>query len=209
MAEIIKTRRLKIVSIIFIAIIIFGFLTFRIPAYNYNLTVGQTNEELSQPDYMISLSQALEILKSNSQNYLFIDVRSPEEFSTNHVENSINIPSWEMLEEQNYSLLRKLDSDNYILVFYGNDPVQANGSWILLKQLGIKNGKLLTADFNWISKADSGSVRHIPIEKLIFSDSAIMVLSNHGSDEGLSVDVTPEKIVPVKKVKKTATAGGC
>ncbi len=210
MEEVVKTRRLKIASVIFIAIIIIGFLTFRKPAYEYALSVEQTAAGLSLPEDLISLSQAKEILNSKPNDHIFIDLRSPQEYSAYHIENSINMFAWEILNEENFSMLRKLDLENNNIIFYGNDPLQANGVWLLTKQLGIKNGKAFVGEFKMFLAVDSSqSQRYFPMEKMILSDSAIKQLSNPQSQEDVATDFAPQKNIPVKKVKKKAAGGGC
>jgi len=210
MTEIYKTRRLKIVSAIFIAIIIIGFITLRTPDFNYSLTVEQTIKGLSLTENVINQSEAIKLKASDGNTYLFIDVRNPHEFLTNHIENSINIPASEILKEENFNYLRKMDQENITIIIYGNDALQANGAWMLLNQLGINNLKLLTIGFNTISQLSKENLTELyQIEDQIFSDSAINPMVNPSLHVDPATSLNKQKITPVKKEKRTTTAGGC
>lgn len=210
MTEIYKTRRLKIVSSIFIAIIIIGFITLRTPDYNYTLTVEQTINGLSLTENAVNASEAFKLMASNNNKCLFLDVRNPHEFLTNHIENSINIPASEILKEENFNYFRKMDQENISIIIYGNDALQANGARMLLNQLGISNVKLLTVGFNTLLQLSKKNLPELhQIENQIFSDSAINPIVNPSLQVDPATSLNQQKISPVKRDKKPTTAGGC
>jgi rhodanese-related sulfurtransferase len=210
MTEIYKTRRLKIVSAIFIAIIMIGFITLRTPDYNYTLTIDQTIKGLSLPENAINPSEVIKLMESNNKKYLFLDVRNPHEFLTNQIENSINIPASEILKEENFNYFRKMDQENITIIIYGNDALQANGTRMLLNQLGINNVKILTVGFNTLSQLSKKNLPELhQIEDQIFSDSTINSMVNSSLQVDQATSLNKQKITPVKREKKPTTAGGC
>jgi rhodanese-related sulfurtransferase len=210
MAEIFKTRRLKIASAIFVTIIVVGFITLSVPKFKYSATIDETITGLSDSDYMITSEDASEIILSNNNKYLFIDIRNPQEYLMNHISNALNIPASEILEDENFEYLMKLDSDDNTMILYGNEPLQANGPLLILTQLGIKNLKLLTSDLAMeLMTNPKLIIKQRQIEKPIFNDLDVKQLLNPGSPNDTLLNVDQQKITPVKVHKKTTASGGC
>lgn len=211
MAEVYKTRRLIIASTVFILIILIGFLTLRTPDYEYKLNVDQTIEGISLSDNLINTEEARKLTSDKNHPFLIIDIRSHNEFLTNHIEGAINIPVSEILEEDNFTLLNEADQKNTAIVMYGKDPLQANASWLLLKQLGIRNLKFLPLGFDqFLAQKNENFLTNFKVEEMnseILSNSQVNAPVNAND---LSKDNnTQTKINPAKKVKKAVTAGGC
>jgi rhodanese-related sulfurtransferase len=149
-------------------------------------------------------------MTSKNSTNLIIDIRSHNEFLTEHIEGATNIPLSEILEEDNFSFLKEADQKNTTLVIIGKDLLQANASWMLLKQLGIKNLKFFPVGFNqFIAQEKEGLLNNSKMEEMnseILSNTQVNA-SLYASEP--SSESTQTKISPAKKVKKTVTAGGC
>lgn len=210
MAEVYKTRRLIIASSVFILIILIGFLTFRTPDYEYKLNMDQTIEGISVSDNLINAEEARNLTTDKNHPFLIIDIRSHNEFLTDHIEGAINIPLSEILEEDNFTLINEADQQNTAIVMYGRDPLQANASWLLLRQLGIRNLKFLALGFDqFLAQKNENFLTNFKVEEMnseILSDSMVNATQSMGEPSGKSPQT---KINPEKKVKKTVTAGGC
>jgi len=210
MAEVYKTRRLIIASSVFILIILIGFLTLRTPDYEYKLNLDQAIERISLSDYLITSEESRTLMTTKNSSNLIIDIRSHNEFLTDHIEGSTNIPLSEILKEDNFSLLKEADQENTTIVIIGKDLLQANASWLLLKQLGIKNITFLAYGFNLKSPTNEELLTETTqIEVQFFNDSIVKQLENpsiKGDDPSNNIK---EKITPVKKQKKATTGGGC
>ena len=83
--------------------------------------VGCTKEQTQEE------SKLDKVLKEN--NYIVVDVRTPEEYAEGHVKESINIPYDEIDENTN------LDKNKTILV-YCKSGVRSNKAYNTLKELG-------------------------------------------------------------------------
>lgn len=210
MAEVYKTRRLIIASSVFILIILIGFLTIRMPDYEYKLNLDQTIEGISLSDNLLSMEEARTLMTSKNSTNLIIDIRSHNEFLTEHIEGATNIPLSEILEEDNFSFLKEADQKSTTILIIGKDLLQANASWLLLKQLGIKNLKFFPVGFNqFMAQEKEGLLNNFKMEEMnseILSNTQVNVSLNASEPASES---TQTKINPAKKVKKTVAAGGC
>lgn len=210
MAEVYKTKRLKIASAIFIALIVIGFLTFHKPLYKYALTPEQALVGLSLPESTIDSIEIREIINSEKKNAVLVDVRNIQDYVSGHINGAINIPLIDILKEQNYSHLRDLDQDQVNIIIYGKDHLQANGAFMLLKQLGFKNMKFIASEFDIISKMNNDGLKELQLlENMFMDDSIINQFVNPTSKKDSTTEDPPEKITPVKKAKKNSSEGGC
>lgn len=112
-----------------IVISIFGFLLIIVRYADTNklqLTAEEMHSKVSEIDYL---------LKNDLPDALTIDIRSPQEYLTNSVEGSINIPMSSILDNK-YETIFGSEKSKVILA---HDPIKAHETWMLMTQLGYKN----------------------------------------------------------------------
>jgi rhodanese-related sulfurtransferase len=214
MKELNKTRRLSIATVIFILILIFGLLTLRQPDLSYSLTSDQMLEELFNSANEMTPEEAMEVISNKDATYQFIDLRNPYEFEKGAIPEAINIPVSDILFPENTELFKEMTSSSITLIFYGNTQQEANGIWMLLKQLGVERIKVLLGGYEYIA----GVMNHTyegpespvyRVEEPVLDFAAYMKeISNEYEGERTSGPET-KTIVPVKRKKKTITEGGC
>ncbi len=144
MKELEKTKRISISTVLFILVLIIGVLTFKQPRNVYKKTQKETLSALKSTDYLVHLEDIA------NQDPVIIDVRSKSEYSISHIENAINIPTAEILENKSIDLLSDVKNTGETAFIYGKNPDQANSAWMLLYQLGYDNAKILNVETNHI-----------------------------------------------------------
>ena len=101
------------------------------------VSCGQKSKEKSEDQdsgSKISLISASELNKANDQ-ILLIDVRTPEEFNSGHIENAINI---DYKSDSFKDVIGKLDTDQEVYV-YCKVGGRSGRSATILKEMGFKN----------------------------------------------------------------------
>lgn len=137
-------RRLTIAVAIFAAIIVLGLLTIGKPKFKYKVTSEEMLEQILDAQYMVSPQEAKDLLAGDNGNIKFVDLRNKYDFNIGHLEGALNIPNHNLLKKENL----KLFEDNSITyVLYGQEHLDANGSWMVLKQLGFDNFKILQGGY--------------------------------------------------------------
>ena len=203
MKELEKTKRISISTVLFILVLIIGVLTFKQPRNVYKKTQEETLSALKSMDYLVHLEDIV------NQNPVIIDVRSKSEYATSHIENAINIPTAEILENQSISLLSNVKNKGETAFIYGKDPDEANSAWMLLYQLGYDNTKILNVVTNHID--NKLVVRNYSLEKPIANYAEIFkTIAPEKVKQVKKVAPKPtKKVIPIKKKKKRKPEGGC
>lgn len=203
MKELEKTKRISISTVLFILVLLIGVLTFKQPRNVYKKTHEETLSALKTTEYLLNLEDI-------TNHYpVIIDVRSKSEYSKSHIENAINIPTAEILENKSISFFYKLKNEGKMAIVYGKDPDEANSAWMLLYQLGYDNTKILNIATDHID--NKLVVRNYSLEKPIANYAEIFktIVPEKIEQVKKSAPKTRKKVIPVKKKKKRKPEGGC
>ncbi len=115
--------------------------------YSFALTPEEALEmTISQNDF-ISPVQLSKKIVSKESDLVVVDIRNQFEYIKGHLPGAENIYKADILEKDNYKYFQKLRKENKTVVFYGSDVVEANMPYMILKQTGIDNIKVLNGDF--------------------------------------------------------------
>ena len=203
MKELEKTKRISISTVVFILVLIIGVLTFKQPRNVYKKTQEETLIALKALDYLVYLEDI------TNQNSMIIDVRSKSEYSKSHIENAINIPTEEILDNESISFLSDLKNTGKTAIIYGKNPDEANSAWMLLYQLGYDNAKILNVATEHID--NKLLVKNYNLEKPIsnYMDIFKNIAPVKTNTDKKVTSNPPKKVIPIKKKKKRKPEGGC
>lgn len=203
-----KTTRISVSVIGYLAILLLGFLSIQKPDYSFELNTSQMTETLEALDYEVFPADVDAFIYSEDEKYVFVDVRNAHQFNIDHIEGAINIPSIELFEHDNIKQLEQMQKDSVIVVFYGDDQLEANGPWMVATQMGFLNTKVLLGGFYAYSKLiyEYEEVNYFNEEPNM---EFALVIKNGASEEFYNEILAPKKIVPVKRVKNDIEEGGC
>jgi len=199
---------------IIIVVLIVGYSVISPGKIDYKLTAQQTLEEILLLEDEIFPEDVDYLLEDEEFTYYFIDIRTPYEYTNSHISSAVNIPIHFFLDRDNINLFDRLASDSAIVVLYGKDQNQANKGWMLLKQLGYDNIKVLLGGFDYYSTGilDLYDMPEIPeylVEEAVFDFAGIMEEMSSGSFSTTEPSQQQEVIITQRKKKKTVVEGGC
>ncbi|MEN8120873.1 MAG: rhodanese-like domain-containing protein [Bacteroidota bacterium] len=203
------SNKLPIGGLIFAIIIILGVVFVKEPSKKFSITTENMLTELQTYEDAVGPEKIMDILYNDDNLYRFIDLRSSHDFIKGHMENAINIPIHKILDDEYEKILNQ---DEYINILYYSDHCGACGPWMILKQLGYKNNKILLGGYdyvnNFILKEYTPMTGNFKNEKAKY-DFAKIVSETAGAGSGTSSSKSSKK-APIKKKKKKAGAdGGC
>lgn len=95
--------------------------------FNWIKKMYRSKENLSKEE--------MEEMMQNNENVVLLDVRSPQEFAEGHMQNAINIPTYEMYEKAEKIIKDK----NTIIICYCTVGVRSKKALKMLKKLGYNN----------------------------------------------------------------------
>ncbi len=93
--------------------------------------IGCNNSSISDRGYQqISMNDAIEMMKEE-QDYIILDVRTPEEYAEKHIPNAINVPNETIGED----VIPELPDEEQLILVYcrsGNRSKQASDKLVSL-----------------------------------------------------------------------------
>ena len=103
--------------------------------YRFRLSASELHAVASDSAHYISPEKALALLRENTGEYLFVDLRNPRQYDNGHIEGSVNLPMETVLEPAARKQLRSAPN----IVLYDEGSAAANQVWMLLRQTGTEN----------------------------------------------------------------------
>ena len=196
---------------VFVVILIVGFLTMHKPMITYQTGLEESIEQLNQTEAYFYPWELDGVIKKERKNVVLFDIRDNFVFGQGHIPGAENMSANDLAKENNIERLEKLSEMGTTVVLYGEDQLQANGPWMLFRQVGFDNVKILLGGYQYYvkhkdnllaTKEDNSYLRGIP--KYDFAEMA-------GPKDGAAINSTAQKKpVQVRRREKTnVAAGGC
>ncbi len=193
--------------IIFVVVIIAGLLTIRSPRLKYALTPEQTVLLTASDNGGISPEKLELLLTGSTEKVEVIDIRNHYEFARGHIPGARNISAVELLENDNIKWLRILQEEGFTVVIYGKDQLQANGPWMVFRQIGFSNVTVLLGGYQYyLAYKDNKTQKYAPCKADFNYDEVAKASVADGEDNNQPAKKTT---IVRRKKKGGAVAGGC
>ncbi|NPD46087.1 MULTISPECIES: rhodanese-like domain-containing protein [unclassified Lentimicrobium] len=212
MKELKRTKRLSVSIIGYLAIILIGLMSLNTPGIYFNVCEGHVMDELAEMSNEVFPDEALDYIENNEPGYLFIDVRDEYKYLQSHLDDAINIPMNQLLEDDNIEVFQKAQQDSLIVVFYGDSQIQANGAWMLMYQLGYTNAKTMLGGYDLVASPDFDPdlMEAYLLEEAQYDFYMIMEEARDQVENPMILEDKPTmQIVPVQRVENEIDEGGC
>ncbi len=205
MKELERTKRVSISAVLFLLVILIGFLTFKKPKYVFEKDTVTTLQKIIEKDYFLSLDDFKSI---DPALYVLIDIRSNFEYAKGHIKDAINISAHQIFSDNTTKLLNSLKNEDKTIIVYGENPDEADSVWMLLYQLGYENVKILSVETKYIDS--EFQVKNYDLEKPSVNYAQVMAKAQSFSGNVSETKKSaPKKVLPRPKKKKRVAEGGC
>ena len=144
------SNKLPIIGISAVIIIVIGILLINHPKIKYKVSTEEMLEITIEKKDIIRPGDFMHIYFTKDPIYQFIDLRSAHEFLIGHLDGAINIPIHKLLDDEYKDILKQ---DEKINILYYSDQCGACGPWMILKQIGYRNNKILQGGYNYVTKS--------------------------------------------------------
>ena len=143
-----KTVTFGIILILLLSLVSLFFLTLKRPEYKFVYNADALLTQIIQPGNQYNDIKSME---NKDNTIVFVDVRSKNQYIKGHLPNAINIYKASVLDAENYKIFKDLQKNKKRVILYGQDMVEANAPYMILKQIGIDNVELLPKGYEYYS----------------------------------------------------------
>lgn len=199
---------------IFILVIVIGLLTINRPDLKFSMSMEEAIEQVMLNEDEMYPEDLVGIIEMEEPGYVLIDLRNPYEFMKSHINGAVNIPSNSILDKANLKMFKQHLADSVTVVVYGQTQLEANGPWMILKQMGFQNIKVLMGGYHYFTTGpldfyDMPEVPEYLVEEPAYDFFGVMeTLGSRSFEEEESGD-QPQVVIPTRKKKENVIEGGC
>jgi rhodanese-related sulfurtransferase len=111
-------------------------------------------------DHRLTPAAMIDFVSKNQGKSRIIDVRPPAVFEIGHLNGAVNIPLPNLLEPASLKLFNERKTTH---VLVGADEREANSAWMMLRQLGFENLRVLQGGMDYI-QGDSATLAGQPAD---------------------------------------------
>ena len=204
--------RTMIALSLFVVLLIVGFLTMYHPFITFDKDMKQSLNDLKQIDALYYPWQLESFINKQEQNVVLFDIRDKFVYGQGNIPGSENISAHDLTLNESIERLEELKNKNITVVIYGENQLEANGPWMLFRQVGFDNVKILLGGYQYYvqhkenlvaSKNDTTLLKGYP--KYDFAG----IISEMGGVAMNEQSDTKKPVVVTRKIKTKAAAGGC
>jgi len=174
------------------------------PSKHFDLQVEDAVKAMLFSEEVTVPEEIMEAVQKNSGSVVLVDVRTPAEFAEGHLLNAINIPSQHVLEAASCKLWRDEETTYYL---YGNTQLEANGPWMVLRQLGYENIKVLQGGLSYFADFSDSSFLKLEDETARYDFASVFSKAIEDAKKANApapapvIKTQPKTIVPQKRPK--------
>jgi 3-mercaptopyruvate sulfurtransferase SseA len=173
--------------------------------------MNQSIGEIKNTDAYFYPWQLNGVISKETSNVVILDIRDRFVYGQGHIPGAENVSAQDLTKEESIERLEDLKDQNVTVVLYGENQLQANGPWMLFRQVGFDNVKVLLGGYQYYlqhkdnllaTKDDTGFLTGNP--KCNFAEMAAP------KDGSIINTAITQKPVEISRRKKTVSAaGGC
>lgn len=198
--------------IIFVVLIIVGFITMKRPTMTYEQSVKQSVQMLSDTSaYYFYPYQLVEVLNHQNKNVVLIDLRNKYAYGQGHIPGAKSIPSFDLAKKENLEMLKDFQKNKVQVVLYANNQLDATGAWFFFRQVGFNNVSVLLGGYDFYA-AHQKDLEATYYDQNVYLKGVAKYDFAKVAKSTVNTVNTQSKTKPVvfkRRKKATVAAGGC
>ena len=204
-------KRTLITILLFVLVIVFGWITMKKPHINYKLNPQQTVDLVINQNGYFHPYELEKVLNNKAGDVVLIDIRNSFDFAKGHIPGALNITVTNLLSEENVKQLDEWKKSNVKVVFYHDSQLQTNGAWMLFRQIGYSNTYVLLGGYGYyVSHKDNlKQSEETGLKGTAKYDFAVVAKKSVVSSGKVSTSKPAKKVKVRRKKKEKAASGGC
>ncbi len=206
-------KKTLVVLLIFVAVIITGFLTMTKPLLTYHKDMKQSLQTLKDKNAFFYPYQLADVINNKNKDVVLIDIRNKFAFSRGHIPGAKSISAFGLTNKENVERLKDYKKNGITVVLYGKNQLQANGPWMLFRETGFNNVRILLGGYDYYlahknnlakTKSDNSYIKGIPRY-----DFAKVAKTSVAVSEKEQKSNVRKPLVIRRKKKAVVASGGC
>lgn len=142
-------KKTMITLILFVVVIIIGLVTLSKPRLSYTISPEQTIEMVQFDEGFVFPYELEDILNKTIDTVILIDIRNTFQYGRGHIPTAENISAVELLSKDNIKRLEELKNAGQAVLLYSSTLTEANGPFMVLRQIGFDNVKVLMGGYDY------------------------------------------------------------
>ena len=195
----------------FVVLLIVGFFTMRKPLLSYEKNINESIAEVVESDAYFYPWELEEFIANKPDTIVLFDIRNRFLFGQGHIPGAENLSVNDLSKKENIDRLKKLQEMGVTVVLCGENELQANGPWMLFRQVGFDNIKLLLGGYSYYYEKKDDLYSTIDDDKYFKEfpkyNFVEMAAPKNGSDAFSGADKQPVEVQ--RRQKTNVAAGGC
>ncbi len=195
----------------FVFILIIGFVFRTKPILSYDKSISESVSALTDSEAYFNPWELEDVIANKVGDVVLFDIRDNFIFGQGHIPGAENMSANDLTSEENIDRLKNLKEQGLTVVLYGEDELQANGSWMLFRQVGFDNIKLLKGGYSYYKEHQSNLSATKNDDSYLKGnarfDYAEMAAPKDGA--ALASDTENKPVQVQRRQKSNVAAGGC
>jgi rhodanese-related sulfurtransferase len=214
MIELTKTNRITVGVLLVLVILLFGFLFMKPAEYTFNTSLDKELADLNDSKLLMSPQALAQAMLKKDASIVVVDVRSPFEFAKSHLPEAQNFYEVNLFDKASINFFKNLKNSGKTAVLYGSNVSQANIPFMMLKQMGVENIKLMTTGFTDLNSTNwseiSKNTTQFNDEKSVadFAQFIKDAKKTAPTSESVPNENKPDQTAKPKVVVKPTASGG-
>ncbi len=194
----------------FVLVLIIGFVTRPKPLLSYEKTMSESVDALVESDAYFYPWDLESVISGEIDTIVLFDLRNNFVFGQGHIPGAENLSASVLSREENIERMKNLRDMGVTVVLYGETQLDANGPWMLYRQVGFNNVKILLGGYSYYLENKEDLYSTVDDDAYIKGFARYDYAEMAAPKEGAAVSSETEKPVQVQRRQKTNVAsGGC
>jgi rhodanese-related sulfurtransferase len=206
-------KKYLIVAPVLVALLLTAIFICRKTEPVYKQTITEALVDLAKGEGIVEPLEAVQLSQAQGEtNHVFIDIRTPYDYVKGHIEGAVSLPATSILTADAQQYFDKMYNAKITAIIYGDSQNQANTPWLVLKQLGYDNIRILAGGYPifkaFLAKDSTAMANYKPVETALLDFKAAIKADTSQILVSKPKPKKEVKLVPVVK-KQEAAEGGC
>lgn len=203
--------RTLIVLSLFAVLLIVGFFTMYEPQLTFKKDLQESLADVWDSEALFYPWQLEAVISGEDKNVILMDIRDNFVYGQGNIPGSENISAYDLTLSENIERLNNLNKGNITVVLYGDNQLQANGPWMLFRQMGLSNVKILPGGYQYYLQHKDNLAETMDDPDLITDIPRHNFAEIASPENGAVADQQVEKkqVTVVRQQKTNVASGGC